>query len=145
MDVVRIVLIVCALLPLTGNTVFIWVYISLGSLYFSTLGEQNVFTNYILLISVWNTYNIYIFLHKFKLLFWQYGKSYAMGHLQMKLRKYGSMATTYTQKTYSFLFFIFYFLFFIFLAFDFCRMYMYVHTYMYTYFLYIRKFKSKQN
>ena len=140
MSVVRIVLILCALLPLTGNTVFIWVYISLGSLYFSTLGEQNIFTNYILLISVWNTYNIYIFLHKFKLLFWQYGKSYAMGHLQMKLRKYGSMATTYTQKN------IINFNFnFIFLAFDFCRMYMYVHTYMYTYFLYIRKFKSKQN
>jgi len=31
-------------------------------------------------------------------LFWQYSKSYAIGHLQMKLRKYGSMTTTYIQK-----------------------------------------------
>jgi len=30
--------------------------------------------------------------------FWQYGKSYASGHLQMKFRKYGSMTTTYKHK-----------------------------------------------
>jgi len=52
---------------------------------------------------------IYIFLHKFKLLFWQYGKSYAMGHLQMKLRKYGSMTTTYIHKKHNHLFFIYFF------------------------------------
>ena len=142
MSVVRIVLILCALLPLTGNTVFIWVYISSGSLYFSTLGEQNIFTNYILLISVWNTYTIYIFLHKFKLLFWQYGKSYAMGHLQMKLRKYGSMTTTYIQKKHNqFILFIFKKNSVRFVSY----IYMYVHTHMYTHFLYIWKFKSKQN
>ena len=34
-----------------------------------------------------------------KVLFWQYGKLYTIGHLQIKLWKYGTLTTTYIQTT----------------------------------------------